>query len=146
MGLSSAAFLAEIEHHFQKRCSDCFDFFCGTSTGAIIALALANGLTAQEVVNHYREIGPEVFPDRGMFSRFLREYVLGLFRPRYSIKPLKKALDQVFAESTLADIAKRNKYALVAAFISRTGHLEYLRRTILAAYRLTITTNSRILP
>jgi uncharacterized protein len=121
LGLSSAAFLAEIEHHFKKKCSDCFDFFCGTSTGAIIALGLANGLSAQDVVNHYKEIGSEIFPDRGLISRGIHNFVLGLFRPRYKLLPLKTALDRVFGDSRLSDITKRRKYALVAAFNISNG-------------------------
>ncbi|MBZ5673930.1 MAG: patatin-like phospholipase family protein [Acidobacteriia bacterium] len=46
LGLTAAAYLEELEHHFNARCSDQFDLFCGTSTGAIIALGLAAGLGA----------------------------------------------------------------------------------------------------
>jgi predicted acylesterase/phospholipase RssA len=49
LGLASACFLAELERHFGATCHESFDMFCGTSTGAIIALALAHGLTATQI-------------------------------------------------------------------------------------------------
>lgn len=61
LGLASACFLAELERHFGATCHDSFDMFCGTSTGAIIALALAHGLKATEICDLYRSFGPEVF-------------------------------------------------------------------------------------
>src|SRR6266849_9732039 len=38
-----------------------FDLIAGTSTGAIIAAALAAGMTVDEVIGHYRRLGREVF-------------------------------------------------------------------------------------
>jgi patatin-like phospholipase/acyl hydrolase len=38
-----------------------FDLIAGTSTGAIIAAALALGMTVAEVIGHYQKLGREVF-------------------------------------------------------------------------------------
>src|SRR4029453_9161364 len=72
LGLAGAAFLAELERHFGVSCHDRFDLFCGTSTGAIIALALASGKSAREVVDLYKEFGPRVFRNPFPGSRQLR--------------------------------------------------------------------------
>jgi patatin-like phospholipase/acyl hydrolase len=48
--------------------SDCFDLVTGTSTGGIIALGLALGLKAAEVLEIYLKRGGEVFPDYGWLA------------------------------------------------------------------------------
>src|SRR5690348_9902719 len=72
LGLATASFLAELERHFSVRLSEQFDLFCGASTGGIIALALAQGKSAAEIVDLYRRLGHEVFRNRIPGSRFLR--------------------------------------------------------------------------
>ena len=49
-GVFPAAYLAELEHRFLggRSIGSCFDMVAGTSTGGIIALALAHGMTAQQ--------------------------------------------------------------------------------------------------
>ena len=42
--------------------ADYFDLVTGTSTGGIIALGLASGLTAQQIFDIYLTRGVEVFP------------------------------------------------------------------------------------
>src|SRR5262249_26888606 len=54
-----------------------FDLIGGTSTGAIIAAALAIGMSAKEVEDIYLEFGGEAFSDRGGPIGVRR---LGLFR------------------------------------------------------------------
>lgn len=72
LGLATAAFIAEAERHFQTTCYEQFDLFCGTSTGAIITLALASGKTGREVVDLYRAFGATVFKNPFPGARFLR--------------------------------------------------------------------------
>lgn len=49
-GTYSAAFLAGLEERFGRSIADCFDLIAGTSTGGILALALAARLPAREIV------------------------------------------------------------------------------------------------
>jgi patatin-like phospholipase/acyl hydrolase len=66
-GIFPAAVLARLEH----RCLDgasiagYFDLIAGTSTGGIIALGLAAGLTAADLLKLYAERGSEIFPPLG---------------------------------------------------------------------------------
>jgi uncharacterized protein len=83
LGLATAAFIEEAERHFGATCHDRFDLFCGTSTGAIIALALASGMTGREVVSLYEGFGSKVFNNPFPGARRLRT-VAGLFVSRYS--------------------------------------------------------------
>ncbi len=66
--------------------------FAGTSTGAILALGLASGLTPAELVALYRDHAEQIFPSR---CRWFRQAV-GLVRARYSNTALKRILQQTF--------------------------------------------------
>jgi patatin-like phospholipase/acyl hydrolase len=121
LGLASAALLAEFERHFRASCHDSFDLFCGTSTGAIIALALAADIPAAEVVALYERIGPVVFPIRSAKLRWVRKYTVGWFRSQYQNEALRHGLHDVFKDLTLDDIKARGKFALVAAYNDSSG-------------------------
>ena len=64
------------------RLSDFFDVIAGTSTGAIIAAALARGMSVGEVLSFYRDFGREVFTKRSLFARWKSLY--GTARSRRS--------------------------------------------------------------
>ena len=73
-----------------------FDLIAGTSTGAIIAAALARGMSVDEVVGHYEQLGREVFC-KDWFRR-------GILRARYDEAALVSNLKRVFGEDvTLGD-------------------------------------------
>jgi uncharacterized protein len=73
-----------------------FDLIAGTSTGAIIAAALATGMSVDEVIGHYQQLGREVFT-----KDWLR---LGVVRARYDEAALIVNLKRVFGEKrTLGD-------------------------------------------
>jgi patatin-like phospholipase/acyl hydrolase len=120
LGLASAAFLEEMERHFGVDCHKRFDLFCGTSTGAIIALALASGMSAKEVATLYQNFGAQVFRNYFPGSRQIR-FVRGFFFARYSNAPLRKALADAFGEMTIGDLRKKNKSVLVTAFSVTSG-------------------------
>jgi patatin-like phospholipase/acyl hydrolase len=73
-----------------------FDLIAGTSTGAIIAAALATGMSVEEVIGHYQRLGREVFT-----RDWLR---FGVVRARYDETRLIENLKRVFGEKrTLGD-------------------------------------------
>lgn len=98
-GLYSAAILAKIEDVYGS-IHDYFDMICGTSTGGIIALALALGLPAQDVVEFYHKWGPKIFPYK---HRLLRSMKWALFASKYSDTMLRTALESIFGQSVLND-------------------------------------------
>lgn len=69
-----------------------FDLIAGTSTGAIIAAALAIGMSVEEITKKYRALGAKVF-----HRSLLRQ---GLLRARYDEVQLIEELKQVFGEAT----------------------------------------------
>lgn len=135
LGLATAAFLEAVEHHFQRRCADQFDLFCGTSTGAIIALALAKGMSATEIVALYKSMGPQIFRAQPTTrAGRIAEGARRLLRAKHPQQPLRAALNGAFKEATLADVSTRGKAVMVAAFnltsgtpkIFKTNHTERL--------------------
>lgn len=43
------------------RLCECFDYMAGTSTGAIIATALASGMSVADIITLYRQAGASMF-------------------------------------------------------------------------------------
>jgi hypothetical protein len=68
-GVIPATLLAALEQQLGKPVRECFDFLAGTSTGALIAAALAAGVPAQRVVEIYTQRSGEIFTP----PRFLAE-------------------------------------------------------------------------
>lgn len=98
-GFFSAAVLAHIETYCNKRLIDYFDLLVGSSTGAIIALGLAAGHSAADMLAFYQDYGPRIFSRRTPVRRALQ-----IFRPRYSNKELVNALQHILGETKLEDL------------------------------------------
>jgi uncharacterized protein len=123
-GAFIAAFLADIEERLGCRIAEYFDLLAGTSTGAIIAAALALQEPASRIEAFYRERGPKIFtrraslPLRGVverakavcIERILTPYGLDydlLRQSKYAGAELKSALDEVFADRKIGDAKAR---------------------------------------
>ena len=86
------------------------DLFAGTSTGGILALGLASGVTPTAARALYEEKGPEVFQD----SLFDNVRDLGhAIGAQYGNQNLKKVLTEYFGQKTLGDLPKK---VLISAF------------------------------
>jgi patatin-like phospholipase/acyl hydrolase len=79
---------------------DSIDMIAGTSTGGILALALAAGKTPLEVRKMYESMGNEVFQN-GPFE--IRE-LANLMSADYSNQPLRQAIGDVVKDKTLGDL------------------------------------------
>lgn len=75
------------------RLSDYYDLIGGTSTGAIIATALALGLSIDEIIALYMRLGPEVFGRNSGDGVFLQS--------KFESKKLRRALHSVLSTKTL---------------------------------------------
>ena len=95
-GLFSAAVISRLEEHSRARLVDHFDLVVGTSTGSIIALGLAAGLSGREVLAFYEEHGPRIFGKKRRFSQ--------LWRPKFDNEPLTDSLQGVFLQKCLNDL------------------------------------------
>lgn len=97
-GVYAASFLHELEKKNKIRICDYFDIIAGTSTGGIIAAALAVGISAEQILNLYMKNGAKIFPS-GKHFRF--------FHSKYKRDPLQIALDNVFGERKIAECETR---------------------------------------
>lgn len=95
-GIVPAVILANVERVARKPCRDLFDLIVGTSTGGILALALAQGIPAEQIVEMYQQRGPEIFRRRWI-HRF------GLLGAKYDIGTLRRVLADTFGSATLSD-------------------------------------------
>ena len=118
-GVFPAAYLAEIEKRFLdgRSIADHFDMIAGTSTGGIIALALAHGMTAQQALQIYVERGDRIFPTLKGWRRWARG-LRWLFKPKHDQAVLQAELEGVFGDTLLNDACKR---LVIPSFEGRYG-------------------------
>ncbi|HEY9909144.1 MAG TPA: patatin-like phospholipase family protein [Thermosynechococcaceae cyanobacterium] len=99
-GLMTAIWLNRLEQKLGSPLHQHFDLIAGTSTGAIIACALAVGKSTEEIVQLYRDRGREIFPPqpKQFFSRVTRVFSQGVDAPRYDGQGLEKVLRDEFKD------------------------------------------------
>jgi uncharacterized protein len=100
-GVFSASVLATLERVTGRSCLRHFDLMVGTSTGGIIALALALGHSASEIRDFYVECGPKIFPSMGVMAKvcLLRQLVA----PKRSRSVLREVLVGILGDKRLSD-------------------------------------------
>ncbi len=104
-GAATAAYLAHMEQVAERPIAECFDLITGTSTGGIIAIALAMGVRAKELVAFYQDEGPKIFPlDR--HDRW-HSNLLHLTRVKYSAEALRSAIVSKIGSRTLGEAKTR---------------------------------------
>lgn len=97
-GLYSASILKKFEEKFNTLTSDHFDMICGTSTGGLIALAIALKIPANKICDFYIEEGPNIFPKQKLGA--IKQIALG---GKYSDKGLKDSLGKIFGKKLIED-------------------------------------------
>lgn len=104
-GVIPAKVLCELEEELQRshgesaRLCDYFDLICGTSTGGIIAIGLALGMSAKEMLSLYVEHGKKIFS-----NKWFRLFTKGRF---YDQSILKKFLMDAYGDARLDDCRTR---------------------------------------
>lgn len=107
-GLYSSTILAEFEEKYNCQISDYFDMICGTSTGGLIALALALKIPASAISSFYETEGSKIFPTfrkvkLGKYKVSRGELKQIMSGGKFSDVELKKALEKIFGEAKIGD-------------------------------------------
>lgn len=110
-GILPASVLSEFEHRHcgGRGIGEYFDMIAGTSTGGIIALALAMGVPASRVLDLYTEHGAEIFPAPHRLRRLrsLWQSLASLNRYRFDRTPLERELRKLFGGRLLGEASRR---------------------------------------
>ncbi len=108
-----------------------FDLIVGTSTGGIIACALAVGTPLQDIVNLYSQFGPEIF------SRRLPNSGIGAVRDSWhrpaalasGTKALKRALTERLDTTTLGEVYSARGIGLAIPAVEMSQHRAWVFKT-----------------
>lgn len=137
LGTYPAAFLAALEEHLQGRpIGSHFDLIAGTSTGGIIAIGLAMGLRASDLLALYEERGPEIFGQgRGSVVDFIYDKLRSarqLVMNKHDSDSLRSVLETKLRGKRIGDATTRllipawNPVAR-SVYIYKTAHHKRLR-------------------
>lgn len=101
-GLIPAKVLAELEQELKLQNTDkplheYFDLICGTSTGAILAIAIALGIPSRDLVRFYKENALAIFPR--WYLKVLPRRSRAIITSIYSNKVLRKKLKEIYTEA-----------------------------------------------
>jgi len=100
-GLVLTQILIEIEKQTGKKCRELFDWIAGTSTGGILAIALAQGKSAVDCQRLYFEMKDKVFVGKRPYdAKPLEEFLKKEFGKNTTMSSLKS---KVIIPATLAD-------------------------------------------
>jgi uncharacterized protein len=109
-----------------------FDLITGTSTGAIVACALAVGRPLAEVVSLYETHGPNIFPHR-IKTGAIAGTASVLWRiPRRKAfvkagdKALRHALTSVLADATMLEVFEKRGIALSIPAVAMKNHQSWV--------------------
>lgn len=118
-----------------------FDMIVGTSTGAILATALAAGVALEDVIALYKTKASAIFSDPTPVSKWALRCWIYRNRNRAANTPeaLREALTSVLGEQTIAEMYERRKIALCVptidvetqkAWVFKTPHQNRLQRDL----------------
>ncbi len=102
-GIITARALTMVEEALGQPLHDVVGLTTGTSTGSILAAALATGLSAKQILELYVSLGPEIF------KKNLRSTLWPLMTYRYPRQPLQQALEKHLGNLRMGDLWQREK-------------------------------------
>lgn len=136
-GICPSTYLDRIQRSVDRPLYEYFDMIVGTSTGGIIALAVALGIPIQNVVKIMREGA----------GRLFKKQSEGYLKPKYNTEVLINEIVSLFGETAVLHDARRRvciPYVDLAegkAKVYKTRHrIEYVRDQNLPAWKVAAST------
>jgi len=109
-GLYTIQVLASFEEQLAEEANDdgyCigqhFDLISGTSIGGLIALGLANGVTARTILAIMKENKLKIFPPKNSFLKLCK----AAFSSLYQQAPLKSVLNKIYDDNKIGSLNTR---------------------------------------
>lgn len=108
-GLITAIWLNRLEQKLGGTIAPYFDLIAGTSTGSLIACAVAMGMKSDRIVDLYRTQSTTIFPAPvpRFFNRALRLFSQGFDAPRYDGRGLESVLRSAFGDTAFGTLQVR---------------------------------------
>jgi predicted acylesterase/phospholipase RssA len=136
-GIYQATYLHALAQRIEEACGKrpdvgrAFDLLVGTSTGGIVACALAAGTPLNDLVELYKEHGCDIFPRQWLRSlpvvgTFVRAFGAG---NRYGEAALRSALMSAFKEQTMAESYENRGIALAVTAVDLNRHYSTVFKT-----------------
>ena len=129
-GLYTAVVLQTLSNRFSGSNRDRdigkgFNLIVGTSTGGILACALAVGIPIRQIIDLYSKTGKKIFKNPIPSEGGLRRYwwiLRNIKKPANSNEALKKELQNIFGNKILGDIYKERKMGLCITAVDLIDH------------------------
>lgn len=142
-GLYTATLLKTLAQRYSPQFKKCdpdigkaFHLISGTSTGAILACALAAGTSLEKIQDLYVKFGSRIFrssvpkPQSAFqWVRFIVWIIKHLTRPAADSKVLKQALEICFGDLTLEEVYANRDIALCVPAIDASNHQSWVFKT-----------------
>lgn len=132
-GLYTASVLNTLAKRFNDRLDvgKGFDLIVGTSTGGILASALAAGISPEKIIDLYREHSHTIFtcPMPNNFILKLLWIFRNLAKPANSNHTLKDALTSILGTETIGSVYERRKIKLCIPSINVATHKAQIFKT-----------------
>ena len=108
-GIITAVWLDRLERELKGPVRQHFDLIAGTSTGGILALAVADGIDAAKIIEMYKDYGREIFPEPAsrLWSRLTRTFSQGISAPKYDDRGLERVLRRQFGDMRFGDLPSK---------------------------------------
>lgn len=109
-----------------------FDLIVGTSTGAIIAAALAAAVPPAKIVALYREEGPRIFPIKlphGVNWKLMTQLFTRSKHLAHGDTALANALDDVFGSITIGELYATRSIGLAIPAVEMSRHHAWIFKT-----------------
>ena len=140
-GIYTAAYLDELLRRYAALrdlgdvgldLGNAFDLIVGTSTGAIIAAALAAAVPPAKIVRLYREEGPRIFPVKLPHSvnwKLMTQLFTRSKHLAHGDTALANALDDVFGALTIGELYATRGIALAIPAVEMSRHHAWIFKT-----------------
>ncbi len=137
-GLYSATYLNALSNQMAKKFGKgqldigaSFDLIAGTSTGGILACALAVGTPMSKAAELYKEHGAEIFPmqmPKGFWG-VVRQWFSRSKALAAGEAALREALKDVFGETRIKDVLSAREIALAIPAVEMSRHAGWVFKT-----------------